>query len=333
MRSPRSTRSPSLRAIAEIKGGIEGAKSLYSADTGNVEALWLNNAKFPFDSVAVRQAIGYSIDRDAIVARLFGDLGVNKAVQTLNPPIVSKYADTTAYSNYVLSLSKVTSLMTGDGWTKSGGYWTKGGKQAAFVIKSTAGNKRRELTEQILQEQLKAAGFKLTIQNPSADDLFGKILAAGNYQMSLYAQTATSLEPGPLLHRLLEEHPGEGQPVRWPELAAHQHPDARPAAAHRRHQLRAERAHHRLQAGRPDHGAGPGEPPARPAAQHRALEQQDLGSGGRQPAALDVLEHERMDRVGLGEHGVTDMPLCPGSAPREPSPGHIRGAGSTTPRC
>jgi peptide/nickel transport system substrate-binding protein len=187
---------PEPSAIASIKGGLEGSKSSYSADTGNVEALWLNNSKFPFDSVAVRQAIGYSIDRDAIVARLFGDLGVTKAVQTLNPPIVSKYADNTAYSNYVLNLSKVNSLMQGDGWAKSGDYWAKGGKTAAFVIKSTAGNKRRELTEQILQEQFKAAGFKLTIQNPSADDLFGKVLAAGNYQMSLYAQTATSLNPG-----------------------------------------------------------------------------------------------------------------------------------------
>ena len=34
---------------------------------GNVEALWMNNAKFPFDSTAVRQAFAYSIDRDAIV--------------------------------------------------------------------------------------------------------------------------------------------------------------------------------------------------------------------------------------------------------------------------
>ena len=57
----------------------------YTADTGNVEALWMNNAKFPFDSVAVRQAIGYSIDRDAIVNRLFGDLGVNKAVRLAEP--------------------------------------------------------------------------------------------------------------------------------------------------------------------------------------------------------------------------------------------------------
>jgi peptide/nickel transport system substrate-binding protein len=187
---------PEPSSVTLIKGGLEGTKSLYTADTGNVEALWMNNAKFPFNSVAVRQAVAYSIDRDAIVNRLFGDLGVTKAVQSLNPPILSKYTDNTAYSNYVLNLNKVKSLMQGDGWTKSGAYWTKGGKTAAFVIKSTAGDKRRELTEQILQEQLQAAGFKLTIQNPSADDLFGKILADGNYQLSLYAQTATSLNPG-----------------------------------------------------------------------------------------------------------------------------------------
>lgn len=187
---------PEPSAIASIKGGLEGSNSLYTADTGNVEALWFNNAKAPFTSVAVRQAVAYSIDRDAIVARLFGDLGVNKAVQSLNAPIVAKYADTTAYAGYTLNLPKVTSLMQGDGWTKSGDYWTKGGKTAAFTIKSTAGNKRRELTEQILQEQLKAAGFKLTIQNPSSDDLFGKVLPAGDYQLSLYAQTNTSLNPG-----------------------------------------------------------------------------------------------------------------------------------------
>ena len=62
---------PEPSAIASIKGGLEGTKTLYTADTGNVEALWMNNAKFPFNSVAVRQAVAYSIDRDAIVKRLY----------------------------------------------------------------------------------------------------------------------------------------------------------------------------------------------------------------------------------------------------------------------
>jgi peptide/nickel transport system substrate-binding protein len=187
---------PEPSAVATIKHGLGGTNSLYTADTGNVEALWMNNNKYPLDSVAVRQAIAYSIDRDAIVKRLFGDLGVDKAVQTLNPPIVARYADTTAWSGYTLNLDKVASTMQGDGWTKKGGYWTKDGKTAALTIQTTAGNKRRELTEQILQEQLKAGGFKLSIKNPSADDLFGKVLPAGNYQIALYGQTATSLNPG-----------------------------------------------------------------------------------------------------------------------------------------
>ena len=187
---------PEPEIVSSLKDGVEGTNASYTADTANVEALWINNEAAPFDSVPVRKAFAYSIDRDAIVAALFGDLGVTKAWQSLNPPLVGRYADKQAYSQYVPNPGQVNSLMTGDGWTKSGGYWTKNGKTAAFTIKSTAGNKRRELTEQILQEQLKNNGFKLSIKNPSADDLFGTILAAGDYQVSLYAQTALSLNPG-----------------------------------------------------------------------------------------------------------------------------------------
>jgi peptide/nickel transport system substrate-binding protein len=184
-------------AVSAIKGGISGTQSVFSAETANVEALWINNAKAPFDSKAVRQAFAYSIDRDAIVKRLFGDLGIDKAVQTLNPPIVAKYADQQAWANYTLNRNQVKNLMEGDGWTKNGdGYWEKDGKEAAFTINTTAGDKRRELTEQILQEQLKQAGFKVAIKNPSAEDLFNKRLPAGDYQVALYAATATSLNPG-----------------------------------------------------------------------------------------------------------------------------------------
>lgn len=183
-------------AVAAIKGGVPGTNAEYSANTSTVEALWMNNAKFPLNSEAVRQAIGYSIDRDAIVNRLFGDLGVDKAWQTLNPPLSGKYADKTAWSEYTLNLDKVNSLMTGDGWAKQNGVWTKGGKAANLTVQSTAGNKRRELIEQIIQAQLAEAGFKLTIQNKSADELFGKVLVSGNYQLTIYAQTTTSVNPG-----------------------------------------------------------------------------------------------------------------------------------------
>jgi peptide/nickel transport system substrate-binding protein len=186
--------APEPSSVAEVQEGISGAQSDFSPKTGTIEALWLNNEKFPFDSVAVRQAFAYAIDRDAIVNRLFGGLGITEASQSLLPPILNRYS-ADAWDRYTLDLNQVNTLMEGDGWTKEGGYWEKNGKQAAFTIKSTAGDKRRELTEQILQEMLREAGFKLTIKNLSADDLFDKVLPDGNYQLSLYGQGNTDLNP------------------------------------------------------------------------------------------------------------------------------------------
>lgn len=186
---------PQVDVIDQLQGGLSGVNSFFTAQTGNSEALWMNDQKAPFDSKAVRQAIAYSVDRDAIVARLFGGIGVRKALQSFNAPIVSRFAGTD-FDKYKLDLKKVDSIMTGAGYQKgSDGIWAKGGQRVSFVMQSTAGNKRRELTEQILQAQLKTAGFDLTISNTKASNLFGKILPAGDYQLSLYAQVMTSLDP------------------------------------------------------------------------------------------------------------------------------------------
>jgi peptide/nickel transport system substrate-binding protein len=183
---------PQLDAIEQINAGLDGAQSAVNAQTGNVEALWMNNAAFPLDSQAVRQAVAYSLDRDAIVERLFGGIGVDKAVQSFNPPLVAKYAGSD-FSVYTKDLAKVDELMTGDGWAKDGdGYWAKDGQRATIPMLTTAGNKRRELTQQVLQQQLEEAGFELTIPgNLPAGDLFGQALPAGEFVMALYAQVAT----------------------------------------------------------------------------------------------------------------------------------------------
>ena len=97
---------------------------------------------------------------------------------------MSDYSDPQAFAGYKLNLTKVDSLMTGAGWTKgSDGIWAKNGQKPTFTVSTTAGNKRRELTEQILQQQLKAAGFDMTIKNAEAGDLFGSILPKGDFQL------------------------------------------------------------------------------------------------------------------------------------------------------
>ena len=186
---------PQLDVIDAINAGID-AESSYTPDTGNLEALWMNNAEFPFDSVAVRQAFAHSLDRDAVVEALFGGIDITEASQSLNPPILTQFADQEAFADYTLDLDKVTELMEGDGWTKNGeGIWEKDGKAADISFITTAGNARRELTQQVVQEQAAEAGFKITINNQEAGTFFGETLPNGDYQLGLYAQVATSLDP------------------------------------------------------------------------------------------------------------------------------------------
>jgi len=188
---------PQIDVIDALGSGISGANQIASAQTGAVEAIWVQSEHFPFTSKAVRQALAYAIDRDAIVKQLFGKLGVDKAVNSLNPYVLAQYSDQEAFSNYKLDTGKVDELMTGDGWAKgSDGIWAKGGKKASFSISTTQGNKRRQLTVTALQKELKQAGFDLKLNFRSADDLFGKDGPAGNFDLALFAQQATTITPG-----------------------------------------------------------------------------------------------------------------------------------------
>jgi peptide/nickel transport system substrate-binding protein len=188
---------PQIDVVNQIAaGGLTDLNTVYNSHTGSIEALWMNNAKFPFDTVPARQALAYSVDRTALVEKLFGKLGVTSPSNSFNEYIVKQYGNIDAFANYKLDLDKVNSLMTGAGFAKgSDGIWAKGGKKASFTINSTAGNKRRELTEQVLQQQLKTAGFDMKIQNMKSGDLFGDVLPKGNYTFAIYAQQLTAIAP------------------------------------------------------------------------------------------------------------------------------------------
>jgi peptide/nickel transport system substrate-binding protein len=186
---------PQPDVITKINEGLEGAQNVYSPQTGNLEALWMHNTKPPFDDENVRKAVAYALDRDALVERLFGDLGVEKAMQSLNPPILEEFSDTEAFSEYTLDLDKVDELLTASGYEKSGEFYEKDGEPLTFELKTTAGNARRELTAQLLQEQFKEAGMQLEVSTQEAGDLFGDQLLKGDFQMGLYAQVATFVSP------------------------------------------------------------------------------------------------------------------------------------------
>jgi peptide/nickel transport system substrate-binding protein len=160
------------------------------------EALWFNSQKPPLDSKAVRQAIAYAIDRQVIVDTLFKPVQDDiKPIQGFVTPANKGYYFG-PFSKYEQDLDKVEELMTGDGWAKgSDGIWAKGGQKAEFEVSTTAGNKRRETTEEILQSQLKEAGFNLRINNTTAATLFGEWGPQGVFQSAIFAQIPTP-DPG-----------------------------------------------------------------------------------------------------------------------------------------
>ncbi|MFI2471396.1 ABC transporter substrate-binding protein [Streptomyces globisporus] len=187
--------TPQLNTVDQIKTLGSKAHMQVQPQSGNLQALWLNNAKFPFDSPAVRKAFAHSVDREAIVKRLFGSYGVTAPAQSFQSPLVSRYASTD-FSAYKPDAAKAEQLMKADGWTRNGSrYWTKNGKEAAFTITSLAGNKSRELTEQILQAQLAKAGFRVTIKNSTPANIFGKLAPAGDFQLGLWNLTDSFPNP------------------------------------------------------------------------------------------------------------------------------------------
>jgi peptide/nickel transport system substrate-binding protein len=186
---------PQIDAIDQINAGLAGAQKDVSTDTGQFESLWLNMGKPPFDDETVRKAVGFAVDRSAIVKRLFGGLGLTGPLQSLNASIVNRYADPNAFAGYKQDTGQVDSLLTGDGYVKgSDGIYAKGGQKLSFTVRTTAGNKRRELTEQVLQEQLHAAGIDMQIDNAKAGDMFGQVLPTGDFQAAVFAQVLTTLQ-------------------------------------------------------------------------------------------------------------------------------------------
>jgi peptide/nickel transport system substrate-binding protein len=191
-----------LAAYPQAQPGQEALKgapgTLFDAVSGlDFEAVWFNTSKAPLDSKAVRQSLAYATDRDAIVKQLFAPIQPDiKPIQSLYTPAF-KGAYSTPFSKYTPDLNQVNTLMTGDGWAKGpDGIWAKGGQKANLEIKTTTGNKRRQLTVQILQTQWKLAGFNLSITQEKSGVLFGQDLPAGNFQVALYAETPSDDDPG-----------------------------------------------------------------------------------------------------------------------------------------
>ncbi|MEO1190336.1 MAG: peptide ABC transporter substrate-binding protein [Pseudomonadota bacterium] len=144
------------------------------------------NLDRPFlGDVRVRRALLHAIDRQAIVDRLFND---RQPVALSNVSPLSPNA-TDDLPRYDYDPETAKALLEEAGWTASGnGRQNADGERLVLTLGTTAGDRTRELVQQVLQSQWRAVGVEVRIQNAPARVFFGQQVRERRYgDMALFA--------------------------------------------------------------------------------------------------------------------------------------------------
>ncbi|MFI4987282.1 MAG: peptide ABC transporter substrate-binding protein [Alphaproteobacteria bacterium] len=134
----------------------------------------------------VRQALAYGLDRNAVNERLFG--GRQPPANSFMSPLDWPYAKDLA--GYPYDAKKAAALLDEAGWKPGAGGLRRNAKGGTLALElmSTAGNRIRELVEQVLQSQWKALGIDVRIRNEPARVFFGETVKKRKFPaMAMYA--------------------------------------------------------------------------------------------------------------------------------------------------
>jgi peptide/nickel transport system substrate-binding protein len=139
----------------------------------------------PWTSVPLRRAIGFAIDRQAIVTTVwhgYAAPGVNYL-----SPIEPEGALIPAQYNYSFDLTKAAALFAEAGWTKNANGWLENSTthvELTLPLKTT--NKGEDvLMSEMLQSQLQAAGVHVTLTQ-YAESTLRSMAAAGDLDAMLF---------------------------------------------------------------------------------------------------------------------------------------------------
>ena len=125
-----------------------------------------------FSDLRVRQAMLMALDRKTLTDKLFG--GMQPVAATWVNPLDANFDK--SIRTYPFDLPGARKLLTEAGWTPGpdGICRNPAGQRLSIEFSTTAGNKLRELTQQVLQNQWKAACVEVTIKNEPPRSFFGE---------------------------------------------------------------------------------------------------------------------------------------------------------------
>src|ERR1700733_8199378 len=146
-----------------------------------------------FADVRVRRALLMAMDRQTMVDRLFH--GTQPVAATWVNPLSPNYDPTIPAVKFDLAGAKA--LLQDAGWTSGpdGICRNQAGERLSLEFSTTAGNRLRELQQQVLQSNLRNACVEVTIKNEPARTLFGETLKKRVYTgLVMYAWSSNVTE-------------------------------------------------------------------------------------------------------------------------------------------
>jgi peptide/nickel transport system substrate-binding protein len=167
----------------------------YYAPVSDID-LYPNDAVFPFNIPAVRQAVSMAINRKRVSSiGVFGYEPPANQAAIVTPTYSSWYDGALARTyNYSYNPQKAIQVLERAGFKRgSNGIFQKGGKRLSFTILGVAGYTDWVSELHLMQEDLRAIGMDVKVDNISGNDQLTR-LQNGRFQMGYYFTTGG---PGP----------------------------------------------------------------------------------------------------------------------------------------
>ena len=181
------------------------AHNHYWFPPSDVVTLYLNLAKYPFNVLAVRQAISTAIDRGKLYH--IGENGYeppSHPTALILPANQSFLSPNYANASFSVNTAKATSLLEGAGFKKGsdGIYVDKNGKRLAFNINVVTGWTDWVTDCQIMASDLRAIGMDVKVNVISYNSYYGA-LQMGSFDTAI-SWTNTGPTPYFLYHSMLD---------------------------------------------------------------------------------------------------------------------------------
>jgi len=136
----------------------------------------------------IRQMIAYSMNRQAVVSQIYKKFNPNQQVlQNLSYGNTQKDKYIPHFGAYTYSPAKVAAIAQKHNCTKgSDGIYVCNGQRMSIKYGTTTGNKLRELVQELIMAQSKAAGIELVPDNDPSRLFFPRV-SDGRYQLAMFA--------------------------------------------------------------------------------------------------------------------------------------------------